>query len=296
MLGDLVDLVGDEAVRLAVHGVGGLRVGGLDEAEDLPRLLVDPVALVLDAVLLLRLQVGLVRLGPAACFGGETPTVTDAFNILLDLNIGEAQASRTKLEPVSRRLGQPLESLCRAVADRVIEALRKSIQEMFRQWENEPAYKVWEVVHSRKFRLDQVIGIGAAAPAIVPMLARELGVPHFLHRYSPVANALGAALARPTMAVQVHIDTQNRVYTVSPGGASGRTENRNYQMEDARQLALSYLKQMGSERGLSAYADDAEVYMEEQFNVIRGWDRAGKLFDVGIEIKPGFVHGYKGVE
>lgn len=240
--------------------------------------------------------VGVVRLGPAACFGGETPTVTDAFNILLDLNIGEAQASRTKLEPVSRLVGQPLESLCRAVADRVIEALRKSIQEMFRQWENEPAYKVWEVVHSRKFRLDQVIGIGAAAPAIVPMLARELGVPHFLHRYSPVANALGAALARPTMAVQVHVDTQNRVYTVSPGGASGRTENRNYQMEDARQLALSYLKQMGSERGLSAYADDAEVYMEEQFNVIRGWDRAGKLFDVGIEIKPGFVHGYKGVE
>lgn len=239
---------------------------------------------------------GRVRLGPAACFGGETPTVTDAFNILLNLNIGDAQASRTKLEPIAQSIGQPLESLCRTVADRVIELLRKSIQDMFSQWENEPAYKVWEVVHSRKFRLDQVIGIGAAAPAVVPMLARELGVAHFLHRYSPVANALGAALARPTLAVQVHVDTQNRVYTVSPGGASGRLENRNYQMEDAIKLARSYLKQMGSERDLSAYADDAEIYLEEQFNVIRGWDRAGKLFDVGIEIKPGFVHGYKGVE
>lgn len=177
----------------------------------------------------------------------------------------------------------------------MIEALRKSIQDMFHQWEDEPAYKVWEVVHSRKFRLDQVIGIGAAAPAIVPMLAAELGVKHFLHHYSPVANALGAALARPTLAVQVHMDTQNRMYTVSPGGAGGRLENRNYQMEDAINLARRYLKDLGSKRDLSAYADEAEIYLEEQFNVIRGWDRAGKLFDVGIEIKPGFIHGFKGV-
>lgn len=242
-----------------------------------------------------ELNIGRTRRGPAACFGGEAPTVTDAFNFLLGLHIGDAQASRAALEPIAKSLNQPLENICRDVADRVTEALRKSIRDMFLQWENEPAYKVWEVVHSRKFRLDQVIGIGAAAPAIVPMLAGQLGVNHFLHRYSPVANALGAALARPTLAVQVHVDTQNRVYSVSPGGASGRLENRNYQMEDAINLARRYLKELGSERELSAYADDAEVYLEEQFNVIRGWDRAGKLFDAGIEIKPGFVHGYKGV-
>lgn len=243
-----------------------------------------------------ELTIGRTRFGPAACFGGETPAVTDAFNVLLNLGIGDIQASRAKLEPVSRCTGRDMESLCRSVVDRVVGALKKSIQDMFRQWEEEPAYKVWEVVHSRKFRLDQAIGIGAAAPAIVPMLARELGVQHFLHRYSPVANALGAALARPTLAVQVHVDTQNKVYTVSPGGASGKVDSRNYQMEDAIKLARRHLKEMGSERDLSAYADDAEIYLEEQFNVIRGWDTAGKLFDVGIEIKPGFVHGYKGVE
>ena len=242
-----------------------------------------------------ELAIGRMRCGPAACFGGELPTVTDAFSLLLNLNIGDVQASRAKLEPVAGQLKQPLESLCRNIAGRVTGALEKSILDMFHQWEDEPAYKVWEVVHSRKFRLDQVIGIGAAAPAMVPMLAKELGVPHFLHRLSPVANALGAALARPTLAVQVHVDTQNKTYTVSPGGASGKIEKYNYQMADATELARRFLKDMGSRRGLSAYADEAEVYLEEQFNVVRGWDTAGKLFDVGIEIKPGFVHGYKGV-
>src|SRR5690349_13161785 len=59
----LEDLVGDQAVRVAVHGVGGLGVGGLDEAEDLPLGLVDPVAQVADAVGLLGGEVGLVGLG-----------------------------------------------------------------------------------------------------------------------------------------------------------------------------------------------------------------------------------------
>ena len=51
------------AVGLAVHGVGRLGVGRLDETEDLPLRLVDPVAQVADPVGSLRREVGLVRLG-----------------------------------------------------------------------------------------------------------------------------------------------------------------------------------------------------------------------------------------
>jgi N-methylhydantoinase A len=241
------------------------------------------------------LRIGPLRYGPAACFGGDAPTVTDAFNILLALNIGDAEASQARLQEVAGRLGQPLDELCRGVADRVIEALRLTIHRMFRQWEDEPAYRVWEVVNRKGFVLEQVVGIGAAAPAIVPLLARALGVKCFLHPYSPVANALGAALSRPTLAVQVHVDTQNGVYTVTPGGASGKIKGGNYQIGDAKELALHFLRQMGAERGLSGYADDAEVYLEEQFNVIRGRGLVGKLFDVGVQIAPGFVNGYEGV-
>src|SRR3954451_10649468 len=63
---DLVDLVSDEAVGLAVHGVGGVRVRRIDQAEDLAVGLVDPVALVVDTVVALDRQVGLVRLRDVA--------------------------------------------------------------------------------------------------------------------------------------------------------------------------------------------------------------------------------------
>jgi len=128
------------------------------------------------------------------------------------------------------------------------------------------------------------------------MLAERMRGPHFLHRYSPVANALGATVARPTVAVEVHVDTGRETYSGSPGGLSGKVNKRNYQLEDAKELARSCLKQVCADRGLGDYADDAQIYCEEQFNVIRGWEQEGKLFDIGIQISPGFIHEYKGVE
>ena len=241
------------------------------------------------------LRVGPMRLGPAACFGGDAPTVTDAFNVLLDLKLGDMEASKTKLGAVAAGRRQTIEELSRNVAEHVVKALKESIEYMFSLWEDEPAYRVWEVVNRKKFVLQRIIGIGAASRAIAPMLAAELKVACFLHRYSPVANALGAAVARPTLSVEVHVDTQNRAYSVSPEGFSGTVDRKNYQLEDAIDLAKQYLKKISVERGLSDYAGEGHVYLEEQFNVIRGMNRVGKLFDVGIQIAPGFIHEYKGV-
>src|SRR5262249_50787324 len=56
-------VIGDKAVRFAVDGDRGFSAGGLDQAEDLAGLLVEPVAHILDAMLFLDLQVGLMRLG-----------------------------------------------------------------------------------------------------------------------------------------------------------------------------------------------------------------------------------------
>src|ERR1700745_1209053 len=61
-LGDRVDLIGYEPVRLAVHAFGGVGVRGIDQAEDLAVLLIHPVAQVMNAVCALGLQVGGVRL------------------------------------------------------------------------------------------------------------------------------------------------------------------------------------------------------------------------------------------
>src|SRR5207248_839162 len=67
--GDLVNLVGYQPVRLTVDASRRFGVGCFDEAEDFPCFLVDPVSLVLNAVLALLREIGLVRVCHV-CRGG----------------------------------------------------------------------------------------------------------------------------------------------------------------------------------------------------------------------------------
>lgn len=243
-----------------------------------------------------QVEVEAYRRDVAACFGGKNATVTDAFNYKFNLNIGDPALSAAALEQLGNKQ-MSKEKLSAAVVDIVTNRLQDVITDMFKEWENEPAYKVWEVINKRKFTMEQIIGIGAASRAIIPHLAETMQVNHLIHQYADVANALGAAVARPTLVVNLHVDTQTKIYTLDPGGVRGTLDNpRNYQLEDARQMAKKHLQEVGKERGMASYIDESSFFMEEQFNMIGGWDRTGKLFDVGIQVTPGFIAEFKGVK
>ncbi len=243
-----------------------------------------------------QVEVEAYRRDVAACFGGKNATVTDAFNYKFNLNIGDPTLSAVALEQLGNKQ-MSKEELSAAIVDVVTNRLQDVITDMFKEWENEPAYKVWEVINKRKFTMEQIIGIGAASRAIIPYLAETMQVNHLIHQYADVANALGAAVARPTLVVNLHVDTQTKTYTLDPGGVRGTLDNpRNYQLEDARQMAKKHLEEVGKERGMASYTDESSFFMEEQFNMIGGWDRTGKLFDVGIQVTPGFIAEFKGVK
>ncbi len=243
-----------------------------------------------------QVEVESYRIGPAACFGGKEPTVIDAFNVGRSLNIGDQSASYNKLEILARDNSIAVSELCEIVIKKTIAIISKALINMFSEWEQEPAYKVWEIVNRKKFELQTIIGIGAAAHAIIPILADNLAVDSQLHHYAPVANALGAAIARATIAVEMHFDTQNQTFVVNPGGYYGNLKNcARFQLDDAKAIAIDYLRKEAKQKGMEDLVPDAKFYLEEQFNIIRGWGQVGKIFDVGLEIEPGFVEGFKGV-
>ncbi|ADI01852.1 hydantoinase/oxoprolinase family protein [Syntrophothermus lipocalidus] len=239
--------------------------------------------------------IGPDREGVAACFGGPRATPTDAFNLLEGGKLGRLDLSQAALERVAGEARLPVEELARQVVEKVVELLETNVKDMFKSWEQEPAYRVWEIVNRRKVSLDRAIGIGAAAEAFIPTLARRLGCEAFIHRYSPVANALGAGVARPTLSIVLHADTQRQTYSLDIGGVSGTIGSR-VQLEDVKKLAREHLEQLANDRGIGHYARQSEFFLEEQFNVIRGWSTVGKLFDVGIQIAPGVIDEFKGVK
>jgi len=242
------------------------------------------------------INIGPQRVGVAACFGGTRPTVTDAFNYTLGLGIGNAAASEAMLAELAQETDKDVVKLGELVVEQVVDNMMDLITQMFTEWENEPAYKIWEVINRRKFNLDRIIGIGAAAEVIIPLVARKMNVEYLISKYSPVANALGASVVRPTLAVELHVDTQNRIYTVSPGGTQEKLENAyKFQLNDAKLLAEKHLQKISRERDMEEYANQSTFYLEEQFNLIRGWERAGKIFEVGLQVAPGFIKEYEGV-
>jgi len=242
------------------------------------------------------ISLGRIRRGRAACYGGDEPTVTDVFNQKYGLGIGVSDQSTAKLSAILEGTGLSLESLCNEVEKMVVDRLHSTIEKMFHEWENEPAYRVWEVVHGRKFDVHEIIGIGAASAAIIPILAKRMQVEYLIPEYAAVANALGACVARPTLALSLHVDTEKGYFVLDQEGISGRVKvGQSMQLQDAREMARQHLAELARARGMEQYADEAEFYLEEQFNVIRGWNTAGKIFDIGIQIAPGIIMEYKGV-
>ncbi|CFX45595.1 Hydantoinase/oxoprolinase [Syntrophomonas zehnderi OL-4] len=230
----------------------------------------------------------------AACFGGQGPTVIDVFNCKYNLGIGNPSQSEARLKSLSESSDLDMPGILVSAEEAVMDKLMTALQEMAQDWENEPAYRVWEIVHNRRFEIEEIVGIGAAAAVIVPKLAERMQVKALIHEYSPVANAIGAAIARPTLTLNLHVDTQNAYYTTDIDGIGGNLSMaRTMQMEDAHNLARELLTQIAAGKEMDSYVEDAEVFRAEQFNIIRTWDTQGKIFTIGIQIKPGFIAEYK---
>ncbi|MGI6308423.1 MAG: hydantoinase/oxoprolinase family protein [Dethiobacteria bacterium] len=242
-----------------------------------------------------KITIGPDRLGPAACFGGPAATPTDAVNFLEEGKLGPLALSSHALRKISRQAGLTVEELAQTVVHQVNSQLETGIKDMFKSWEQEPAYKIWEIINKRRVGLDRAVGIGAAAGAFVPALAARLGCQALVHRYSPVANALGAAVARPTLSLFLHADTEQQTYSLNLEGIAGEFDP-GWQLAEAKELARKQLQKIAEKRGIGQYADRYEFFLEEQFNMIRGWSTAGKLFDVGVQIASGVIDEFKGVQ
>jgi N-methylhydantoinase A len=104
-----------------------------------------------------------------------------------------------------------------------------------------------------------------------------------------VANAIGAAVARPTLTLNLHIDTEKGEFSVAEEGLICKVRDRKMTSEDAERLARRLLAERADRLGIGEYAGEAEVTYSEVFNMIRGWSTVGRLMDVRMEVLAGLL-------
>ncbi len=237
------------------------------------------------------------RKGPALCFGGNTLTLTDVMNDYHAWQLGNFAASRQAVSALADQASLPSQELGEMVENAAVSQLLTQIRRMFQQWEKEPAYKVWEVVHRQPFHVQKLIGLGAGAPLLLPALAKRLQVPFVLSPYAASANAIGAALARPTLRVTLHADTITQQVTLSPPTLTQPLpKTPRLQLAQVKEMALKYLKERCQVQQIPFKESDAFFFLEEQFNVLSGWgESSGRIFDVGVQIQSGFIDEFTGV-
>ncbi len=226
------------------------------------------------------------RAGPAYCLGGPEPTPTDAMRHADLTGIGDAVRAREAMRQLGGALGLPPDKAAKLVLYQMVNRINGEIQAMFLAWEEEPAYRIWELLQKQKVRPQNIVGIGGSAPALLPLLGQATGCRTLAPENHEVANAIGAALARVTLRLTFHFDTERNFYFVEETGLQEKLSGQLSSLPDAELFAVSAIKQAGEQLGISPAAEPELVY-SEMFNMVRGWRTTGRLYDVCVQFPPG---------
>lgn len=239
------------------------------------------------------LQVGPQRKGPAMAVGGTCPTVTDAMIVAKLIDYGNYALAVKAMEQLAIQ-GQSIIEVAELVLKEATSIIDQAIKEMLVEQGTLPVYRVEDMIRGTEVTVEKIIGVGGSARGLVPLVAESLGVTYEIPKQGMVANAIGAAVARPTIDITLRADTAMGYYTVGELGIKNVLPKGKFTLQDAYQLAEKHLVEMAMSRGISLSV--TEIIQSEEFNVIHGFQTVGKIITCRLQAKPGvLVDGKEGL-
>ena len=228
------------------------------------------------------LQVGPARLGPAMAFGGAAPTLTDALIVAGKISGGAPDRALAGLQTLAP--DEPVALAERFIAA-AVEPIAAAIAGMLDEYEHRPVYTVDDLVGAQPFVPDCLIGVGGAGE-LAALVGERLGWPARIPAGAVVANAVGAAVARPTKHVTLRADTSRQEIRLVEAGvklpmAAGFT------LAAAKAAAHAWL--LAQTATWPDAERDTEVLWCEQFSLVRGFSTTGEIINLGMQLKPGIL-------
>ena len=192
-------------------------------------------------------SVGPDRSGPALALGGalssgpeqHPPALTDAMNVLGLCAVGDTDLSREALLRLARDPGCPspargdAPALARLFVDAALELVRRGAEALLEEVNARPVYTIKELLVDKKLHPARAVFIGGPAEALAAGAAGALGMPVLAPPGSAYANAVGAALARPTRSAELYADTLLGRMSIPDFGVE-KSVDRHYDLPDAK--------------------------------------------------------------
>ena len=229
--------------------------------------------------------VGPDRKGPSMAAGGVEPTLTDAMNYLGLTAVGDPGASDRGVQGLARLWDMIPERLCTKAVEYAVAAMAKAVDDLVHEINDRPVYTIFELLKDKKVRPRRAFVMGGPARAFANLLPEALGMKVKLTPHFGVANAVGAALTRTTMDVELFADTQKRRLFI-PNLQVSREIPSSYTLADAeadaRRALLEHLRGLDVE----VTEDQAEITESGSFNMVDGMMPAGRNIRVKCQIRP----------
>ena len=164
---------------------------------------------------------------------------------------------------------------------------------MLTEWAKQPVYTVDDVIKGTEFVPAQLIGVGGGAPGLIKALGEVMHLPVDIPLGAMVANAVGAAVARPTLSAGLRADTTDNYYIIPESGRRERLPHR-FNKAVAEELLTSWLREQTATWQLPD--QETELISYEHFNTVHGYYDTGDIYSLRMQLKPGILHKVVGKE
>ncbi len=236
------------------------------------------------------ISIGPKREGRSYAFGGPKATPTDAMITLGLTSYGEEfkERARESMNKLGEELDISLEQTAKLVLERMANVIKDNVDHLLNNINSQPVYTIKELLHGKKIEPQLINIIGGPAKALAPILEKTMDLPSYYPDKYLVANAIGAALARPTMEITIHVDTSKKILSVAELDIYEKISPR-FDLDMAKDKAIDLVKEKAKSAGIASDNVDVEITEESSFNMVRGYRTIGKDIRVKAQIKPGLT-------
>lgn len=239
---------------------------------------------------------GKIKIGPEKedkpyALGGDKPTPTDAMIALGLIEIGDKQKAKKAMNGLGHKLGSSQEDIARLILETMGDIIKRKVDSLLEEINGKPVYTVEEVLHGKKIIPEHINIIGGPAKHLAPILEQTFGLPCAYPENYQLANAIGAALAKPTLEITLLADTQRKMISV-PELAIYKKITGKYDLSAAKRQAIGLLKEQINliDHKHQIVDKDIEITEESSFNMVDGFYTRGQNIRVQAQVKPGLTH------
>ena len=237
-------------------------------------------------------DIGPERVGPAMAIGGTEPTLSDALIALGCVSFGDVKKAHAAMSFFAES-DDNVEAIAEQIVLAAVTKIEDTIAGMIKEWNLQPVYTVNDVIKGTEFVPEKLIGVGGAAPGLIPVLGLKMCLPVEIPAGAMVANAIGAAVSRPTLTATLRVDTTEGYYIIPEAGIREKIQ-RGFSRTTAEEILAAWLLEQAEKWQLEA--KKVEIMAYEEFPTIHNYYTTGKIIYLKMQLKPGILHTVKGRE